>query len=126
MTYIVNWTKTGVPPDGKPAIILPPLTVDGTSTSLTLTGKGTPNYGEIQQENFVRLLENFASDTPPPYPTYGQIWFNTTDHSMYLCDTDLTWKRVGGIFKGTSDPANAYEGDVWWDSVNNKNDVTMS
>lgn len=120
MTYIVNWTKTGVPPDGKPAIILPPLTVDGTSTSLTLTGKGTPNYGEIQQENFVRLLENFASDTPPPYPTYGQIWFNTTDHSMYLCDTDLTWKRVGGIFKDPSAPTNAYEGDVWWDSVNNK------
>ena len=84
MSYIVNWTKTGTPPDGKPAITLPPLFVDSTSTSLTLTGKGTPNYGEIQQENFIRLLENFASDTAPAHATYGQIWFKTTDHSLYF------------------------------------------
>ncbi len=121
MSYIVNWTKTGTPPNGKPAITLPQLTTDTTSTSLTLTGKGTPNYGEIQQENFIRLLENFASDTPPPHPTYGQIWFNTIDHSLYFLDTDTVWKRIGGIFKGNIAPASGYyEGDLWWDNDDNK------
>ena len=120
MSYIVNWTKTGTPPNGKPAITLPPLTVDTTSTSLTLTGKGTPNYGEIQQENFVRLLENFASDTAPAHATYGQIWFKTTDHSLYFYDTDQVWKRIGGIFKGNTAPAAGYyEGDLWWDVDDN-------
>ena len=121
MSYIVNWTKTGTPPNGKPAITLPPLTVDTTDTSLTLTGKGTPNYGEIQQENFIRLLENFASDTAPAHPTYGQIWFNTTDHSLYFLDTDQVWKRIGGIFKGSIAPTlGYYEGDLWWDTDDNK------
>ena len=121
MSYIVNWTKTGTPPDGKPAITLPPLFVDSTSTSLTLTGKGTPNYGEIQQENFIRLLENFASDTAPAHATHGQIWFKTTDHSLYFYDTDQVWKRIGGIFKGNTAPTlGYYEGDLWWDMDDNK------
>ena len=120
MTYIINWTQTGTPPNGKPAIALPPLTVDSTSTSLTLTGKGTPNYGEIQQENFIRLLENFSSSTPPPKPTSGQCWFNTIDDSLYVYDTDGVWKRIAGVFKSPNAPSNVYEGDMWWDTVNNK------
>lgn len=120
MTYVINWTKTGSAPDGKPVIMLPPLSVDSTSTSLTLTGKGTPNYGEIQQENFIRLLENFASDTAPPNATAGQIWFNTSDHSLYFLDNDGEWKRVGGIFKDTTSPVGTYPGDLWWDTDDNK------
>ena len=120
MTYIINWTQTGTPPNGKPAIALPPLTVDSTSTSLTLTGKGTPNYGEIQQENFIRLLENFASSAPPQHPTYGQCWFNTTNKSLYIFDTDGVWKQVGGVYKSATAPSPVYEGDLWWETVNNK------
>ena len=120
MTYIINWTQTGNPPNGKPAIALPPLTVDSTSTSLTLTGKGTPNYGEIQQENFIRLLENFASSAPPSNPTSGQCWFNTVDNSLYVFDTDGIWKRIAGVFKSPTAPSPVYEGDMWWDTANNK------
>lgn len=120
MTYIINWAQTGNPPNGKPAIALPPLTVDSTSTSLTLTGKGTPNYGEIQQENFIRLLENFSSSTPPANPTSGQCWFNTVDNSLYVYDMDGVWKRIAGVFKSASAPSPVYEGDMWWDTVNNR------
>lgn len=121
MTYNVNWTQTGVKPNGKPSITLPNLAIDSTSTSLVLTGKGTPNYGEIQQENFIRLLENFASSSAPQHATYGQIWFNTTDHSLYFLDTDDTWKRIGGIFKSDEAPVSGiYEGDLWWDTNDNK------
>jgi hypothetical protein len=121
MSYIVNWSKTGVPPNGKPEIIVNPREIDTTSTSLVLTGFGLPNYGEIQQENFIRLLENFASDVSPPNPTHGQIWFKTDDRAIFFYDINDTWKRVGGIFKQDEAPSEAEAGDLWWDT----NDVKL-
>jgi hypothetical protein len=52
------------------------------STSITLTGKGVANYGAIQQENYIRLMENFASETPPQNPTVGQQWYNTNTGTL--------------------------------------------
>ena len=54
MTYFVNKTNGT-------AIVVPDGTKDTTSTSLTLIGKLASSYGEDQNENFVRLLENFAN-----------------------------------------------------------------
>jgi hypothetical protein len=75
--YNINWQSNGlqgIPSKG--TIILPEKTADTTSTSLTLTGKGLNNYGEIQQDNFIKLLENFASQWQPASSTivsYGTI-----------------------------------------------------
>lgn len=83
--YTINWQSNGtegVP--GKANIILPQRTADSTSTSITLTGRGLPNYGEIQQENFIRLMENFASKDQPANPTVGQFWFNTEQNILYV------------------------------------------
>ena len=52
---------------------------DTSTTSLTLLGRGVVNYGQLTAENFVYLLENFASPIPPVNPQIGQIWFQTTD-----------------------------------------------
>lgn len=125
MTYIVNWSNPGNIPPAKPAIEIPPLSKDSTSTSLTLTGKGLAQYGQIQQENFIRLLENFSSPTAPLHPTVGQIWFKTTDNTAYICvETDpldinpATWQTLGGVFKGDEAPAVPNVGDTWWDFTN--------
>lgn len=83
--YNIAWTSNGaqgIP--GKGTIVLLQKTLDTTSTSLTLTGKGINNYGEIQQENYIRLMEHFASSTPPPNPTIGQLWFNTAESILYV------------------------------------------
>ena len=48
MSYIINKT------DGTTLVTLDPGVLDQ-STSLYLSGKTYPNYGEVQQENFVRL-----------------------------------------------------------------------
>jgi microcystin-dependent protein len=86
MTYNIDWKSANAESiPGKAPIILAERTVDTTSTSLALTGKGTANYGEMQQENFIRLLENFASNTAPPNPTVGQLWFHPVDKALYLC-----------------------------------------
>jgi hypothetical protein len=83
--YNIDWQSNGVEGiPGKTQIVLPQKTTDSTSTSLTLTGKGLPNYGEIQQENFIRLLENFASENPPSHPTIGQLWYNAGQNILYM------------------------------------------
>ena len=89
-TYKVNWysndtnglNSAEIP--GKDEIRVPQKTTDTTSTSLTLTGNGLPNYGEIQQENFVRLLENFAGGNVPQHGTIGQLWYNTDEKTLYI------------------------------------------
>jgi hypothetical protein len=85
MSYKIDWQSNdaeGMP--GKAAITLPNKTLNTTSTSLTLTGKGINNYGEIQQENFLHLMEHFSSGVPPQNPTIGQIWFNTAETILYM------------------------------------------
>lgn len=116
--YNLLWSQVGT--QLKTPIQLNPLTVDSTSTSLILTGKGTPYYGEAHQQNFIRLLENFASTQPPSSPTVGQIWFNTAEDAMYVYDIQFKWKRVGGVYKTDAQGkiVNPMEGDLWWNTQN--------
>lgn len=89
--YHIDWQSAnaqGIP--RKEPIILPQKLLDSTSTSITLTGRGVNNYGEIQQENFLRLMENFASATPPAHPTIGQMWWNNAENILYLHVDELT------------------------------------
>lgn len=44
------------------------------STSLRLHGRGAVEWGEGVNEDLVRLVENFASASPPPHPVTGQMW----------------------------------------------------
>ena len=126
--YYVDWqwtNPTAAPNDGsgtpntysefdsqtsKKRIALPQKSSDSTSTSITLTGRGLPNYGEIQQENFLRLLENFASDTEPLHPTVGQIWYIPTRvgaahkvNDLRIC-TAVTRDATTGLIKGGGTP----------------------
>ena len=83
--YIVDFASggsEGVP--RKESIVLPEKIKNSTSTSVVLTGRGVNNWGEIQQENFIRLMENFASNTPPENPTIGQLWYNSAESILYI------------------------------------------
>ena len=60
-------------------------TVDQT-TDLKLVGKNYAGYGEIQNENMVFLLENFAGQTEPPRKISGQIWFDTGNSKLKFYD----------------------------------------
>ena len=48
------------------------------STSLNLVGKNYAGYGLAVNENFIYLLENFASTSAPAKPIIGQTWFDST------------------------------------------------
>jgi hypothetical protein len=45
---------------------VPDQTVDSTSCDLKLIGKNYAGYGEVQNENFLHLLENFRGLTQTP------------------------------------------------------------
>lgn len=99
-------------------------TIDNT-TDLKLVGKNYSGYGEIQNENFVALLENFASANNPPRPVTGQLYFDTTTNKLKVYDGNaenifvpLANLHQGALPTGINIAAsNVKEGDVWWDDT---------
>lgn len=65
-------------------------TVDTSLTTLALPGKSYSSYGLPQNLNFVKLIEHFASPSPPINSLKGQLWFNTVDSTLRLCPADNT------------------------------------
>ena len=91
-------------------------TID-TNTDIKLVGRNYAGYGEIQNENFVFLLENFANPNPPPKPVSGQIWFDASNDKLKFYDGSQ-FKTTGGAEISESAPTGLAEGDFWWDSIN--------
>jgi hypothetical protein len=99
-------------------------TIDNT-TDLKLIGKNYAGYGEIQNENFVYLLENFAGANQPPRPIAGQLWFDTDDSKIKLYDgnDESVFVPLGNVHIGAKPTgaaitaANVNKGDLWWDDV---------
>lgn len=74
--------------DGTTLVELPDLVIDSETTGLNLVGRGAVNYGQPFSENFVHLLESFASSAPPRTPMTGQLWFDTGTKNLKVYDTD--------------------------------------
>ena len=54
--------------DGTPLATISDGQTNSTATSLTLVGKNFAGYGTFLNENFVKLLEHFASSNEPANP----------------------------------------------------------
>ena len=91
-------------------------TIDQT-TDLKLVGKNYAGYGEIQNENFVFLLENFSGQNPPPKALSGQIWFDSGTRKLKFYD-GTKFRTTGGAEVSSTTPAGLTEGDFWWDTNN--------
>ena len=101
MSYDINKT------DGTALTTIADGTIDTNATDLTLIGKNASIYGEYLNENFVKLLENFASPDEPSHPINGQLWFDTSQKRLkvYVSPEDLNIKpnpQSLGYFKSTS------------------------
>ena len=110
MAYIINTYNTAqltVVEDG---------TIDQT-TDLKLVGKNYAGYGEIQNENFIFLLENFAGNNEPPKAIVGQIWYDAANLRLKYYNGSK-WSTAGGSEVGETPPSGSSEGDFWWDSTN--------
>jgi len=92
-----------------------------TTTDLKLVGKDYPGYGEIQNENFVFLMENFAGNTQPPRPLNGQLWFDAADRKIKVYDKlGQKWRSTGSAEVSDTTPVGLGSGDFWWDSREEK------
>lgn len=53
---------------------------------LTFVGRNRGEWGEVINENFVKLMENFAGVAPPPRSVEGQLFFNTASKDLKVFD----------------------------------------
>lgn len=91
-------------------------------TSIKFPGRNFSGYGPAIAENFLHLLENFSSPSPPPRPTEGQIWYDTTEavtKQLYVYD-GTNWAPAGGLNREANEPdiEAAQVGDLWVDTEN--------
>ena len=93
-------------------------TVDQT-TDLKFIGKNYAGYGEIQNENFLFLLENFSGANQPARPLSGQVWFDSGTSKLKFYD-GTQWRTTGGAEIGATQPTGLANGDFWWDTGNDQ------
>lgn len=112
MSYVIYKT------DGALFATLEDGQVDTSVSSLTLLGKNVINYGQFQNTNLVRALENFANNSAPANPLAGQLWFDKTSDVLRLkVFNGNSWKSLPNfVFSEITPTLNA--GDFWWDSTN--------
>ena len=114
MPYTVNFTDR----ENKTPITVFDNT-SSTDTSLTFPGRNVTGYGQIIAENFLALLENFASANEPVNPVEGQLWYDSINGVLQIWD-NTAWKAASGIQKGPTEPAipASKVGELWVDTTN--------
>jgi hypothetical protein len=114
--------------DGSTLTTVPDGQYDNVTTSLNLIGKNLFNYGQYQNENFVHLLENFASTASPNNPLIGQLWFDKSLNTLKVFH-GANWKNIS-IISTSSSIANEL-GNLWFNlssgqlSINNGSGFTL-
>ncbi len=109
MPYSVDRFSGGDP------IVVEDGTIDSTF-DIKLIGKNYAGYGEIQNENFVHLLENFSGSSAPPRPVSGQLWFDSSNKKLKFYD-NTKWRTTGGAEVSSTPPSGLSTGDFWYNFV---------
>lgn len=109
MPYILNKTNGAI------LTTIEDASLDNT-TNLTFVGRNYSGYGEVVNENFVKLLENFANTTQPTKPVIGQLWFDISSQQLKVCNDGKTFKGLANIYVQETTPNLPKRGDLWWDS----------
>jgi hypothetical protein len=113
MPYILNKTNG--------AIV---ATVDDASldltTDLVFLGRNYAGYGEVQNENFLKLLENFSNRSAPPKPIEGQLWYDALNKKINLYDSSH-WKTIANLEIASEEniPSTTKaptKGDLWYNT----------
>jgi hypothetical protein len=111
MPYIL--TKS----DGTTLTTVNDATLDIT-TNLTFVGRNYSGYGQTIDQNFVKLLENFANNIAPTKPIQGQLWFDKTvpnNPKLKICYDGKNFKNVVSVPFSISTsplPSNPVDGDL--------------
>jgi hypothetical protein len=110
MSYTINKS------DGSILATVPDGQIDQLSSDITLIGKNYSGFGEALNENFVKLLENFANSSRPERPTRGQIWFDTAESKLKVY-TGISFVPVSSATISRTQPLTLGVGDLWFNDV---------
>ena len=108
--YVIHKT------DGTIAAAINDGVIDRTN-DLPLVGKNVNGYGTVVMENFVKLLEHFANDTPPTKPITGELWYDT-DNKKLMVYQGSAFRVLNAVKVSSSMPELNQDGDLWYDSNN--------
>jgi hypothetical protein len=98
--------------------VVPDQTLNNNS-SMTLIGQNyVGQYGEFQNDNFIRLLESNANSVPPGTPLIGQLWYNTSSRVLQVFN-GVAFKPLGGANASSTAPTNNQVGDLWYNTGQN-------
>ena len=110
MAYQINKT------DGSVIATVADGQIDQFSTDLTLIGKNYSGFGEALNENFIKLLENFASTVEPIHPIRGQLWFDLSEFKLKVY-SGLEFVPVSSATISNTQPTTLGIGDLWYNNV---------
>jgi hypothetical protein len=110
MPYLINKS------DGSALTIVSDGQIDNLTTDLTLIGKNYSGFGESLNENFVKLLENFAGASRPTKPTRGQIWFDVTELKLKVYN-GTAFQPVSSATISNQQPTTLTPGDLWFNDT---------
>lgn len=110
MAYTINKT------DGTILATVADGQIDNISSDLTLIGKNYSGFGESLNENFVKLLENFANTAQPENPIRGQIWFDVNELKLKVYSGN-GFVPVSSATISNTQPTNLGVGDLWFNDV---------
>lgn len=116
--YIFHWKQPSLDLQKATEIQVPVASTVQHPTGITFTGKGAASYGSVQQQNLMRLLENFADAQPPIGPTVGQLWFDSVRKSLKICvsTSPITWANASGVAVGAN-PPEPQLGMLWYQTM---------
>jgi len=110
MAYQINKT------DGTVVSTVADGQIDTLSTDLTLIGKNYSGFGESINENFIKLLENFADTTQPTNPIRGQIWYDSSESKLKVY-SGTEFLPVSSATIANTQPASLGVGDLWFNDA---------
>jgi len=91
--------------------------INETSTSLSLPGPNYLGYGQVLDQNLLKLLTNFASNTAPVGTSVqGQLWFNKATQTLNVY-TNQGYSPVSGVTISNTTPTNPSAGEIWFNSA---------
>ena len=111
MAYKINKT------DGTLLVDLLDGSINTSASDITLIGRNYKGFGELINENFVKLLENFASSSAPANPLRGQLWYDTSENRLKVYNG--TAFATNGIIVSSTQPQ-LTTGDIWLNSLTNQ------
>ena len=90
-------------------------TIDNT-TSIRFVGKNYAGYGQVQNENFLHLLEHFAGASQPSKAVSGQLWYDSSERKIKVYD-GTRFRIVGGSTSSPTAPLGLSACEFWFDSL---------